>query len=31
MHLEAKEFTIFVKKILPEFFTNKKVLDVGFV
>ena len=29
MHLQAKEFTIFVKSILPEFFKNKIVLDVG--
>lgn len=29
MHLEAKEFTLFVKKILFNFFINKRVLDVG--
>jgi SAM-dependent methyltransferase len=29
MHLEAKNFTIFVKYILPDFFNSKKVLDVG--
>jgi SAM-dependent methyltransferase len=29
MHPEAKEFTLFVKKILPYFFINKNVLDVG--
>jgi len=29
MHLEAKEFTLFVKKILLNFFINKRVLDVG--
>ena len=29
MHDEARKFTVFVKGILPEFFTNKKVLDVG--
>ena len=29
MHLEAKDFTIFVKKILCDFFINKRVLDVG--
>jgi len=29
MHIEAKDFTIFVKKILNNFFTNKIVLDVG--
>jgi SAM-dependent methyltransferase len=29
MHLEAREFTIFVKNILPEYFVNKIVLDVG--
>jgi len=29
MHPEAKDFTIFVKQNFPEFFTNKKVLDVG--
>ena len=29
MHIEAKDFTIFVKKSLSNFFTNKIVLDVG--
>jgi SAM-dependent methyltransferase len=29
MHDEARNFTVFVKGILPEFFTNKKVLDIG--
>ena len=29
MHLEAKEFTLFVKDILGDYFINKKVLDVG--
>ena len=29
MHLEAREFTIFVKKHLSDFFVNKRVLDVG--
>jgi SAM-dependent methyltransferase len=29
MHLEAKKFTLFVKSLLPEFFTGKNVLDVG--
>jgi SAM-dependent methyltransferase len=29
MHPEAKNFTLFVKDILPEYFENKKVLDVG--
>lgn len=29
MHLEAKNFTLFIKNILSEFFINKKVLDVG--
>ena len=29
MHPEARDFTVFVKSQLPEFFTNKKVLDVG--
>lgn len=29
MHDEAKHFTMFVKKILPEFFKDKRVLDVG--
>jgi SAM-dependent methyltransferase len=29
MHPQAMNFTIFVKKILIEYFLNKKVLDVG--
>jgi SAM-dependent methyltransferase len=29
MHIQAKNFTIFVKSILPNYFINKKVLDVG--
>lgn len=29
MHLEAKNFTVFCKKLFPEYFKNKKVLDVG--
>ena len=29
MHIEARDFTVFVKKILPDFFRNKRVLDVG--
>ena len=29
MHDQAKDFTVFVKRILPSFFTEKKVLDVG--
>jgi len=29
MHLEAKDFTIFCKTILKDFFINKNVLDVG--
>jgi SAM-dependent methyltransferase len=29
MHPEAKEFTLFVKKILTDFFIKKNVLDVG--
>jgi len=29
MHPEARNFTVFVKSHFPEFFTNKKVLDVG--
>lgn len=29
MHTEAKHFTLFVKKILNDFFINKTVLDVG--
>ena len=29
MHPEARDFTLFVKQILGEFFINKRVLDVG--
>ena len=29
MHTQAKEFTLFVKRILFDFFINKRVLDVG--
>jgi SAM-dependent methyltransferase len=29
MHPEARDFTLFVKKILINFFINKRVLDVG--
>ncbi len=29
MHYQARDFTLFVKKIFPEFFKNKLVLDVG--
>ena len=29
MHDEARDFTLFVKRILAEYFTNKTVLDVG--
>jgi SAM-dependent methyltransferase len=29
MHLEARDFTIFVKSILNDYFINKIVLDVG--
>jgi SAM-dependent methyltransferase len=29
MHIQARQFTLFVKSILPEYFFNKKVLDVG--
>jgi SAM-dependent methyltransferase len=29
MHPEARNFTLFVKQQLPEFFIHKKVLDVG--
>ena len=29
MHGEARDFTIFVKQILPDYFVNKTVLDVG--
>jgi SAM-dependent methyltransferase len=29
MHLEARSFTLFVKQLLDNFFTEKRVLDVG--
>jgi len=29
MHEQAREFTLFVKNILPDFFLGKRVLDVG--
>jgi len=29
MHEEAREFTLFVKKILSHYFIEKKILDVG--
>ena len=29
MHIQAREFTIFVKKMLPFYFKNKNILDVG--
>jgi len=29
MHIQARKFTEFVKNILPEYFKNKIVLDVG--
>jgi SAM-dependent methyltransferase/cephalosporin hydroxylase len=29
MHPEAREFTLFVKQILLDYFVNKRVLDVG--
>jgi SAM-dependent methyltransferase len=29
MHLEAKDFTLFIKQILSDFFIRKRVLDVG--
>ena len=29
MHGQARDFTVFVKKILNDFFVNKRVLDVG--
>lgn len=29
MHIQAKQFTQFVKKIFPDYFVNKIVLDVG--
>ena len=29
MHTQAKEFTLFVQSIFPDYFIKKKVLDVG--
>lgn len=29
MHIEARDFTVFVKQMLQDFFIGKKVLDVG--
>jgi SAM-dependent methyltransferase len=29
MHEESRAFTLFVKEMLPDFFVNKRVLDVG--
>jgi SAM-dependent methyltransferase len=29
MHTQARDFTMFIKQILKEYFVNKKVLDVG--
>ena len=29
MHIQAKDFTTFVKTLLGDYFTNKTVLDVG--
>lgn len=29
MHIQARDFTVFVKNILNDYFINKKVLDVG--
>lgn len=29
MHIQARDFTIFVKSVLSDYFKNKKVLDVG--
>jgi SAM-dependent methyltransferase len=29
MHIQARDFTIFVKTILSNYFVNKRVLDVG--
>jgi SAM-dependent methyltransferase len=29
MHWQAKDFTVFVKQILGDYFINKRVLDVG--
>ena len=29
MHDQARDFTVFIKQSLPEYFVNKRVLDVG--
>lgn len=29
MHQQARDFTLFVKQILGDYFMNKRVLDVG--
>lgn len=29
MHTQARDFTLFVKNTLPEYFVNRRVLDVG--
>ena len=29
MHIEARDFTVFVKRIFGDYFMNKRVLDVG--
>jgi SAM-dependent methyltransferase len=29
MHDQARRFTVFIKQLLPDYFVNKKVLDVG--
>lgn len=29
MHPQARDFTLFIKEILPDWFFNKRVLDVG--
>lgn len=29
MHIQARDFTLFVRHILSDYFVNKKVLDVG--
>ena len=29
MHIEARDFTLFVKSIFPEYFSNVVILDVG--
>jgi len=29
MHPEARDFTVFIKQILPDYCVNKRVLDVG--